>query len=177
MFYLNHFAKPIKNYYFFALLIGAFVSCEQSATSINEANLVSTDLGQYGIPVTIQIPKSSAITESNYSHEKGLLVLGEGFDMRIDAFTEMADSSHNAKRVKQEVLAERKSEDDFKRLVVDDSTGFIYETVDKELGSNYHFFYVKMKGDVQVEFREGIPKEDNFSLENITQMYNSVQNR
>lgn len=134
-------------------------------------------MAKFGIPISLRLPQNALIKESNYSYEKGLLISGEGFDMRVDAFEALADTSHDPISIKSTILAEKKSENDFKRVIMDEPTGFVYETVDDELGSNYHFYFVNVKDKLQIEFREGIPKKENFSLENIIGMYEVVKNQ
>lgn len=169
--------KFTKNIILFLFCIGTIFACNSEVSTTSSMNLVDTNMAKFGIPVSLLLPKTATIKESNYSYEKGLLILGEGFDMRVDAFEALADTSHNAISIKSAILADKKSENDFKRLIMDDPTGFVYETVDDELGSSYHFFFVNVKDKLQIEFREGIPKKENFSLENVIGMYEVVKNQ
>lgn len=169
--------KFTQNMVFFMFCIGTMFACNSETSSANSMNLVETNMSQFGIPITLSLPKSAIIKESNYSYEKGLLISGDVFDMRIDAFELLADTSHDANLIKANVLLEKKTENDFKRIIIDEPTGFVYETVDDELGSNYHFFFVKVQEKLQIEFREGIPKKENYSLESIINMYEAVKNQ
>ncbi len=134
-------------------------------------SLTMTDLSRYGVPVSIPLPVRNNVTQSPISFEKGVVISGDKVNMRVEALQTYAESLKNAQELKKKIIAEKKEETDFVKLLIEDEQGFIYQTKDSELGNNFHFFYVIIKNNTQVEFTEGVPIDENFTYEDIVNMY------
>ncbi|MBX7241826.1 MAG: hypothetical protein K1X92_08760 [Bacteroidia bacterium] len=138
----------------------------------NEENSTQlVNLAQYGVPVSLPLPAEINVRQSPVSYEKGVIITDNNINMRVEALNTYADSSKDAEYIKTHFLDDKKEESDFRKVLLDEKQGFIYLTEDADLGNNYHFFFVMIKNNTQVEFTEGIPPKKNFSYEEITNMY------
>ena len=164
-----HYKYPSTKY--LICVLWTFSGCIENGGTNDQLTSLN-DLSKYGIPVSIPLPKECIIKQSPVSYEKGVIITAPHLNMQIDIFKEYADSDKNSTKIKNRLLAEKQSEDDYQKLILDESQGFIFQTKDNDLGEIYHFFYVTIKNEVQIEFKEGIPQNKNLTYEEIANMYN-----
>ncbi len=155
----------------FLILISLLAACAgDEENEDNASNL--TNLAQFGVPVSLPLSKETNVRQSPVSYEKGVVISDRNINMRVDALNAYADSSKNAEHIKVIFQEDKKDQPDFRKILLDEKQGFVYLTEDADLGNNYHFFFVMIKNNTQIEFTEGIPPDDNFSYEEIINMYN-----
>ena len=147
------------------------VACQNTNSS---SDMRSLDLLQYGIPMTIMAPDSVEVKSGSISFSKDVTIKGEepGFDIQVFAYD--ATSMDN-QVVKNEQLEQVKANRYFSKIVQDDPNGFIYEIALDSTSLNYGFKYVRVQGDREYIFQNGMV--GSFSLEEATKMYEAVQQK
>ncbi|MEO1626664.1 MAG: hypothetical protein AAFV25_16025 [Bacteroidota bacterium] len=160
----------MKKYLFpifsFAIL---WASCAGDGPS--KAKLSSRSLLEYGVPITIMAPDSTEVETMDFKVTKDISLKGpDGYFVQIFA---SEASTQRSDQIKQEQLAEVRSNPYFTRLVKEEPDGFIFETMVDSTRQNFDFRYVQIKGDWEYIFRRGL--SGRFTLEQVEMMYDAVK--
>ena len=155
---------------------------ENNTTSVSEekAELVSVDISNYGIPLTIMIPEGAEVSKSllgsmeidgvtNFSVdvEKGKFLMNISMlDVDIEGET-MEDM--------MEWQIESLSEEAGFEIIQQDETGLIYKTEDEEIGLDYSFYHLIIKNDREISITTGVSLMENFTLEEVKEIYAAAQ--
>ena len=160
-----------------ALLMAGFFSCkndpktkqvstpeEVEATTVF-GNMKPVDLTDMGILLNIQAPENVVVRflEEPKPLEKAVTVQDRKFSVIVDQFSDYADESGDASKVKEYRLSKSKERKDFSKVIYEDDSSYVFETNNEELGIDYHFFHVYFKDGIEYNFSDG------FSVENYTQ--------
>jgi hypothetical protein len=159
----------MKSHYlvFLAFSFGLF-ACQKSS----KTNFKSLDLLQYGIPLTIMAPDSAKVISGSLSFSQDITVKSEedNFDLQIFAYDA---TTTDLAAVKASHLAEVKNNAYFSKIIEEEDTGFIFETVFDSTTTNYGFKYLRIQGDKEYIFQTGLVGM--FTLEDVKAMYNAVK--
>jgi hypothetical protein len=128
------------------------------------------DLHPYGIPVKIMAPDSAIVRMKDYSIMKDITVQKD--DWYYVQIFQSTTSGNDTEEIKRNQLESVRQDKNFKEIVREDESGFIYE---KQLSNDqlaYDFRYIKIIGDQEIIFQTGITGI--YTLENVEIMYESV---
>jgi len=148
------------------LIVTLSVSCKNDPKSI----LKPLDLHPYGIPVKIMAPDSAIVSMKDYSIMKDITVQKD--DWYYVQIFQSTTSGNDTEEIKRNQLESVRQDKNFKEIVREDESGFIYE---KQLSNDqlaYDFRYIKIIGDQEIIFQTGITGI--YTLENVEIMYESV---
>ena len=133
----------------------------------------SHNLLRYDLPISIIGPDSVIVTSDNLLFAKDVTIKGafdEGFSVQI--FSSEANTL-DPKAIKEQQLADVKTNPYFKEVIKDEEQGFIYRTEIDSLNINYGFKWVKVQGDNEFIFQNGIGRF--FTLEEVEKMYDACK--
>ena len=154
----------------FAALILGLTACKTEPVNPFKA----LDLMDNGVPITIMAPDSTQVTTDD------LIVMQEvsirkGDDYFVQIRYSDAAGSANVEAIKAEEVTDAKRDPFFAEIIQDDPAGFIYKTQLDSTRASYGFRYVKLQGDKEYRFRNGIIGA--FSEEATRAMYEGVQQK
>lgn len=153
---------------FFFTLILSIAACKSEPAS----DFKPLDLMSNGVPITIMAPDSAKVTTDD------LIVMQEvSIRKGEDYFVQIRYSdagTGDVAALKTEEIEDAKRDPFFTEIVREDPAGFIYKTQLDSTRSSYGFRYVKLQGDKEYRFRNGIIGA--FSLEATEAMYEGVKN-
>lgn len=152
---------------FFALLLIGLSSCKTEPVS----NFKPLDLMSYGVPLTIKAPEGVKVTTDDLIVMQEVSIRGDE-----DYFVQIRHSEAGAGDVaslKAEEMADAKKNPFFAEITKEEDNGFIYKTQIDSTRTGYGFRYVKLMGDKEYRFRNGIIGI--FSKEAIESMYAGVK--
>ena len=129
------------------------------------------DLTGYGAPLSIYAPDSATVKTQDFGISKDISIQA-GKDFFVMLLASEANTTDAAK-VKVEQLQSVKEGTYFSQIVQEDDKGFIFENQLDSTNLFYGFRYVKIQGDKEFIFQEGL--SGGFSLEAVEKMYNAVQ--
>lgn len=148
------------------IVIGLW-ACQQDPT----ANWKETDLLSYGIPVTIIAPDSAEIKSGPLGpYQEVTLRSEEGYSIQILA---SRAKTTDIAQLKAEQLAFVKDNPYYQKLIREEESGFIFETAIDSSSVSYGFRFIKVQGDQEYVFREGLAGF--FTKDQVERMYDSVQ--
>jgi len=161
----------MRSYYMLWIALITIMACQNNTAT---SNLKSTDLLQYGIPITIMAPDSIAVKSGNLGFSQDVTIKGEeaGFDLQIFAYSA---TTMDINKVKEEQLAEIKSNRYFSKIIQEDPDGFLYEMALDSTNLNYGFKYLRIQGDKEYTFQTAMV--GTFSLEEAKGMYEAVKQK
>jgi hypothetical protein len=136
----------------------------------NTSNLAELDLMSEGMPIVIQAPAGAEIKRMDLVLSKDITVIKDDFHFQI--FESNADV-RDVGAVKNQLLAEVKLSPYFSKLLQDDTAGFIYETRIDSTYTNYGFRHVRIQGDKEYIFQQGL--RGKYTREAVEVMYKAVQ--
>jgi len=156
-----------KILFFFVAILG-LSACKSEAPAETFKPL---DLIGSGVPITIMAPDSAKVTTDDLIVMQEVSIRkGEDYFVQIrysDA------SSTDVAAIKSEEIADAKRDPFFTEITQEDPAGFIYKTQLDSVRASYGFRHIKIKGDKQYVFRNGIIGV--FSEEATRAMYQGVQ--
>ena len=151
-----------------AVSIGV-VACGDGGSS----NLVETDLLEYGIPVKVMAPDSANIKSTKLSIVTDVTIKGKPDDKyNVQIFSSGA-STIDTKSIKDEQKEQIQDNPYFSQIISEDENGFVYETKLDSTTTNYGFRYVKVMGDKEIIFQNGMLGI--YTLKETQRMYDSVK--
>lgn len=153
---------------FFFLCAGILSSCNQDPS----ANWKETDLLAYGVPVSVSAPDSVQIKAGRIGPFTEVTMVSEDDGYSIQILASTAETSDMA-RLKSDQLAFVKGNPYYRKLVMEEEDGFIYETVIDSNTVSYGFRHIKIQGDQEYIFREGLTGF--FDKEQVERMFESVK--
>ncbi|MBT8219892.1 MAG: hypothetical protein KJP00_08705 [Bacteroidia bacterium] len=139
----------------------------------NNGDWKAHNLLRYDLPISIMAPDSVIVTSDNLLFTKDVTVKGaleEGYNVQI--FSSEA-STLDPKVIKTQQLADVKTNPYFKELIKDEDQGFIYRTEIDSVNINYGFKWIKVQGDNEFVFQNGIGRF--FTLEEVEKMYDACK--
>jgi hypothetical protein len=146
----------------FSLLMG----CQSEPEGWQELDLIAN-----GLPISIKAPDSAQVKTMDMGILKDVTIKkGEDFHVQILA-SEATTSS--VQPILKEQRASVESGQFFSRIIREDESGFLYETMIDSLNSSYGFCYVFLKGNREFIFQSGLIGI--FSEEEAQKMYEAVQ--
>ena len=101
--------------------------------------------------------------------QKDITIEGENYSVQL--FVSDATTT-DATEVKNTMLAEVQNQQYFSKVIKEDPTGFIYETVIDSTYISYRFYHIKIKGDKELLFRSGL--QGKFTQEQTEATYQAV---
>lgn len=153
---------------FIIAIVFAFISCGGTGNSFKELNLL-----KHGLPLTIMAPDSASVTVDELGMSKDVSIKsGDDYSINVlasDAYTK------DINQLKSDELEAIKSGRYFSKVVKEDESGFIYETVIDSTDISYGFIYMRVKGDREYKIQNGA--FGSYTLEQIEEMYEAVQPR
>ena len=114
-------------------------------------------------------PDSAKVTVDDLLGQKDITIEGENYSVQL--FVSDATTT-NATEVKNNMLAEVQNQQYFSKVVKEDPTGFIYETVIDSTYISYRFYHIKIKGDKELLFQSGL--QGKFTQEQTEATYQAV---
>lgn len=154
----------MKNVLFF-VLIATLTSCTNEAVQTKNFDLVT-----YGIPLTVKAPVKATISQP--SGEGEVWIEDETTNFYVQIRKDILSSADIA-TAKTEELEIVKTMDGFSKIILNEESGFIYETsFDKVF---YDFKYIVIQGDSKYIFQKNFTKES--TLEEVEEMYAIVKKR
>ena len=146
-----------------------FLSCQKES----KQDWVATDLLKYGIPITIMAPDSALVKADDLGGGliKDVTIKGDD-NYSIQIYATQATTNDMA-QVKAGQLAEVKGNRYFSRIVMEESDGFIYETVIDSSNINYGFRHIRIQGDVEYIFQTGLIGQ--FTQDEAQRLYAAVR--
>lgn len=158
-----------KIFVFCALILG-ITACETEATNPYKA----LDLMSNGMPITIMAPDSAKVTTDDFIVMQEVSIKkGDNYFVQIRSSD--ASGSASIAGLKAEEIEDAKRDPFFTEIVQDDPNGFIYKTQLDSTRASYGFRYIKLQGDKEYRFRNGIIGA--FSEEATRDMYEGVQQK
>ncbi len=157
----------MKKIALFSFCLSLFLLACQ-ADSVN-SNWKPLDLLSYGVPITLMAPDSAAVTVDDLLGQKDITIEGENFSVQLFVYDA---TTTNAAEVKNEKLREVQEQKYFSKVIKDEPTGFIYETVIDSTYKSYRFYHIKIKGDKEFLFQSGLRGQ--FSQEQAEATYQAV---
>jgi hypothetical protein len=142
------------------------ISCGQERSE----ELPELDLMRCGMPIVIRAPEGATVKTMDLVLSKDITVIKGDFHLQI--FESEADS-RDLNEIKQRLLEEVRNHTYFDTVLLEDKAGFIYSTRVNENYTNYGFRYVRIQGDNEYVFQQGLGGK--FSREAIDVMYRAVQ--
>lgn len=146
-----------------------FVCCSDA----NNGEWRTHNLLKYDLPISIIGPDSVLINSNILMSTRDVTVQGafdKGYSVQI--FSSEA-STLDPKNIKNQQLIDVKTNPYFKEVIKDDNQGFIYRTEIDSLNINYGFKWIKVQGDNEYIFQNGIGRF--FTLEEVEKMYDACQ--
>lgn len=139
----------------------------------NNGEWRSHNLLKYDLPISVMAPDSVIITADNLMFTKDVTIKGafdESYSVQI--FSSEA-STLDPKAIKNQQLLDVKTNPYFKEVIQDEDQGFIYRTEIDSLNINYGFKWIKVQGDNEFIFQNGIGRF--FTLEEVEKMYEACK--
>lgn len=134
-------------------------------------NQSSLDLMQHGLPISINAPADSKVKLTDFGFAKDVTIIG-GDDYNIQILSSKALST-DVGSIKKDKIEEAKGSLYFSKIVEEFDNGFIFEKKISDTKLKYDFRSIKIQGDQEYVFQSGLTGD--FNLEQIKNMYNSVQ--
>lgn len=161
----------MMRYFFLCSLSLLIAACGSDATEQADRYETEVDLMSYNLPFKVYAPEGFSI-EAQDDILDDVVIKGPEYHVQIYGTAAMQGQR---KAFKEEKLAQLKTEEDFKRLVLDEDFGFVYETqMEGEKESRYNFFYVLKQGDKNYTF-QSTTNFDAFGEAAILKMYASIK--
>ena len=163
----------ILKYFFTAIIFTTIFSCSEPL----DAGKVTTeqiDLSPQNIELSITAPKGAKLLKGAEEEDMMLYKLysckvhAEDFKVEVMCFT-MSDRSLNG--VLTEKLADIKNEDTLSKIVLQDSTGFIYESNEINDEQSYGFCKIDVRDNFYVNIIPEPQSDGTISLEEAKYMY------
>ena len=151
------------------ILVSLFIySCQ----SDDKNGMTERNLLEYGIPLTILAPDSVEITKTNYGVSKEITIQSENSnDYNVQVYLAEATTSNEGK-VKTQQLEMLQQMPIFSKVILDEPTGFIYETVTDSTLHSFGFRRVLIQGSREYIFQTGI---GTFTKEQAEKMYHATK--
>ena len=149
------------------LALGTLTSCGSDA---DQLDLVELDLMSQGMPVIILAPEDPVV-ETKKLGAYQVASIKKGDDYYVEIFESDA-VSRNAADIKSRLLSDVQSNQYFTKIMSEDDNGFIYEIAVDSNYINYGFRYLKLQGDKEYIYQNGIGKR--FTQDQVEQMYKAV---
>ncbi|MCB0644412.1 MAG: hypothetical protein KDC44_22360 [Phaeodactylibacter sp.] len=154
-------------FFLFGVVSIVFFACQ----SDKNQGMAELDLTRYGAPVSILAPDSAKVTTQDYGISKDISVQA-GPDYYVMVLASEANTMEVSK-VKADQLQNVKEGTFFSQIVEEHDQGFIYENKLDSMNIFYGFRYIKIQGDKEFVFQEGL--SGGFDLEAVQRMYQAVQ--
>lgn len=157
----------LKNLLPLFVLLLAVGACNPDA----DTSMAEMDLMEHGMPIVIKAPEGAEVKKMDLVLSQDISVI-QGPDFHVQIFESNADTRDVAE-IKGRLLKEIKRHPYFYALLQDDSAGFIYETRVDSNYINYGFRHVRIQGDKEYIFQQGL--QGRFTREAVESMYRAVQ--
>jgi hypothetical protein len=149
------------------LFLLTWIGCRQDSAS----NLQELDLMSEGMPIVIYAPADAKIKRMDLVLSKDITVIKDQ-DFHLQIFESNADV-RDPSAIKSQLLDEIKLNPYFSTILKDDTAGFLYETRIDSNYINYGFRHVRIQGDKEYIFQQGLGGK--FTREAVELMYKAVQ--
>lgn len=159
----------MKKAFFLTLTILTIGACQNDPAKLWKA----MDLLPYGIPITIQAPDSADVNMSKLGVIKDITIK-KGDDYNIQIFASPITTG-SIEELKANQMEEVKSNRFFSKIITEEPTGFIYETVIDSANINYGFRQVHYQADLEYVFQQSLM--GSFTEEQIERMYEAVKQK
>lgn len=153
----------------FALVWGVMACNNEPQSNLSELNLL-----EYGLPITVQAPDSAQVKKVDMGSIMKDVTIKYGEDYSIQLYASQATTNDIAK-LKAEKLSDIKMNPFFSKIVREEESGFIFETIIDSTTINYGFNYAYVQGDMEYIFSTGLI--GTFTLEEVEKMYDAVKQK
>lgn len=153
----------------FALVWGVMACSNEPQSNLSELNLL-----EYGLPITVQAPDSAQVKKVDMGSIMKDVTIKYGEDYSIQLYASQATTNDIAK-LKAEKLSDIKMNPFFSKIVREEESGFIFETIIDSTTINYGFNYAYVQGDMEYIFSTGLI--GTFTLEEVEKMYDAVKQK
>ncbi len=150
------------------LAMGMLIGC---ASDKDQLKLVELDLMAQGMPVVIMAPEDPVVSSKKLGVYR-VASVKKGEEYHVDIYESDA-VSRDKTQIKARLLDDVQSNPYFKKLIVEEESGFIYENAVDSNYINYGFRYLKLQGDKEYVYQTGLGKK--FTLDQVEQMYEGVK--
>jgi len=132
------------------------------------------DLLQHGIPIKIQVPEDAKVTNRSDNFMQDVLIEGTNYYVRIYS---NGATSPQCSTITKEALAEvKKTNPTFKRTILEEACGFIYEVqISGDTTKCYNFNYHIVKGNKSFSFSTTTSRRQPFSKKVVEHIYQAVK--
>lgn len=162
---LDTFDSMKKGFFFTCLVFLLWTGCQK------DKDMNPLDLTDHGLPITILAPDSAVIQEKDYNFMRDITVRkGDHFFLQIFEF---AAPRQDAAGEKLRQLAAVQQDPYFQKVIREEDQGFIFSKLADSTQVDYDFRYVRILGEKELIFQAGLV--GTFSLDDVTRMYNAVQ--
>ena len=157
-----------SRFFYTSIILTLLLACQQKPTNLTELNLIN-----YGLPISIKAPADSEVKTMQFGLTKDVSIRkDEHFYIQIFA----SDIRTNKlQKVKEDLLSDVKSEPFFDSIIETREDGFIYKTVIDSSLSSYGFKAIKLIGNNEIIFGQGLI--GSFSLDDVKKMYDAVSDK
>ena len=157
------------------VLIGFTNSCKDSENKNSEIKTVELNLSDKGIPVTINVPENYKIKDGLFLGESSAGIKWFNYEISKGNFAIdviMVDSEETRTATELVSVAKEAAEIDegFQEFILEEANGYIYK-VDYEYYEDYIFYYVIIKDNRAIKFREGFKLSSKYSEDDILFAY------
>ncbi len=149
------------------ILFVALISLTMFACKSDKVAFEKVDLLQYGIPLTINAPVGSEISQPYGEGE--VWIKNEAAHYFIQA-RKLSTLTNDVAKVKTEELEAVKANSGFSKLISEEKNGFIFEENYDKVA--YDFRYIIIQGDNQYIFQKILTELS--TLEEVQRMYQSL---
>lgn len=159
---------------FFTCLLVFILACCSEPLDAGKVTTEKIDLSPQNIALSITAPKGAQLLKGAEEEDMMLYKLysckvhAKDFKVEVMCFT-MSDRSLNG--VLTEKLADIKNEDTFSKIVLQDSTGFIYESNEINNEQSYGFCKIEVRNNFYVNIIPEPQSDGTISLEEAKYMY------
>jgi len=137
-------------------------------------NLSEKNLSKYGMPIIIAAPENIQIQKSEIALEKGLLLNSDEYNIAIDEYTDLAEEETDLNLILSEEKAEISKTQGFQNIIKEHKNGFLYEFLNTDNLTEYHFYVVKFHKQKEYEITDAIGVQR--SKSNMEQIFDAVCN-
>jgi len=153
------------------LLIASALLLNNACQQESNNQFPELDLMSYGMPIVIRAPEHPEIKTMDLVLTQDLTIT-KGDDFHIQIFESPADI-RDVGEIKKRMLEEVRGNSYFHSVLKEDAAGFIYDTKVDSHYVNYGFRYVRIQGDKEFIFQQGL--QGKFTKEAVESMYQAVQ--
>lgn len=119
-------------------------------------SLVEKNLSKYGFPILLAIPENAIIQKNDIALEKGIIINAENYNISIDEYTDMAENEQDINLIIEEEKKEIQYTQGFQKIIKENKFGFLYEFLNTDNITEYHFYIIKFHKHKEYEITDAI---------------------